>query len=119
MKGIMRAATAFALCALLWGALPAYALAFEELVPMGCAVGIELETDGVAVAGFSEVQTDSGTASPAAEAGMKAGDVITAVNGRSTRSAQELLSALTALEAKTFPMPVMPTKNFFSSFSQA
>ena len=100
MKGTRRAALIFMLCALLLFVLPAYALAFEELVPMGCTVGIELETDGVAVAGFSEVETDGAAASPAAEAGMKAGDVITAVNGRSVRSAQELLSALAALDGE-------------------
>ena len=98
MKGIRRAVLTAWIAALLLAALSVQALAVEELVPMGRAVGIELETDGVAVAGFSEVQTESGPVSPAAEAGMKSGDVITEVNGRATGSAQELLSALTALD---------------------
>ena len=98
MKGKKRAALTAALAGAMLLSLSLPALAVESLVPMGCAVGIELETDGVAVAGFSEIETENGTVSPAAQAGMKSGDVITAVNGRGTRSAQELLSALAALD---------------------
>ena len=97
MKGKKRALGTAALVLLLLMALPMHALAVEALVPMGCAVGIELETGGVMVAGFSEVQTADGALSPAAAAGMKTGDVITAVDGRSTPDAQALLSALTSL----------------------
>ena len=74
------------------------ALAVDELVPMGRAVGIELEAGGVMVAGLSEVETDAGKRAPAAEAGVKVGDVITAVGQRQTRSASELLSALSGLD---------------------
>ena len=74
------------------------ALAVDELVPMGRAVGIELEAGGVMVAGLSEVETDDGVRAPAAEAGLQPGDVITAVGARETRSAAELLSALSALD---------------------
>ncbi len=74
--------------------------AVEELIPMGCAVGIELETGGVVVAGLSEVQTKDGTRSPAAEAGILAGDVITQIGNRSTRNAAELLSAVTSLNGE-------------------
>ncbi len=97
LKGKKRALGTAALVLLLLMALPMHALAVEALVPMGCAVGIELETGGVMVAGFSEVQTADGARSPAAAAGMKTGDVITAVDGRSTPDAQALLSALTSL----------------------
>jgi stage IV sporulation protein B len=106
MKGRRRIAPAAAMAALLLWALPAQALAVGELVPMGCAVGIELETDGVTVAGFSEVKSERGTLSPAAAAGLRSGDVICAVDGRKTQNAQELLSALTALDGKTVELTV-------------
>ena len=97
MKGrknrLRRAALGIVLCAL----LPVQAFAADALVPMGCAVGIELETDGVTVAGFSMVETAEGGVSPAAEAGMKAGDVITSLGERRTRTAAEFLSALAAI----------------------
>ena len=78
--------------------LPGRALAVETLVPMGRAVGIELSADGVMVAGFNDVQTPEGTRSPAAEAGIRTGDLITAVGTRKTTSAAELLTALSALD---------------------
>lgn len=98
MKGRKGAAGTLLLSGLLLFVLPLQALAVDTLVPMGCAVGIELETDGVMVAGFSEIETENGVRSPAAEAGMKAGDVITAVGERRTDGTQSLLSALTALD---------------------
>ena len=45
--------------------LPVGALA-QDLVPVGRAVGIEAETDGLLVASLSKVQTESGEAAPAA-----------------------------------------------------
>ena len=86
--------------------LPVTALAVDSLVPMGCAVGIELDTGGVMVAGLTEVQSDGGARSPAEEAGLKPGDVITAVGQRSTESAAELLSALTALDGSPVEVAV-------------
>ena len=87
------------LCAvLLCLLLPVQALAADELVPMGCAIGIRLETDGVTVAGFSEVETAAGPVSPAADAGLKAGDVITGIGDRPTASAADFLSAMSAAD---------------------
>ncbi len=70
----------------------------EALVPVGRAVGIRMETEGVTVVGFSEVETADGTVSPAADAGLKSGDVIVAVGDRKTDTAAEFLSALAALD---------------------
>lgn len=111
MKGRKGGAVRLALGLLLLCALPAGAFAAEELVPMGCAVGIELETDGVMVAGFSPVQTAEGNASPAESAGLKAGDVITAVNGRETPDAQALLSALASLDGAPAELKVRRNGN--------
>ena len=93
----LRLGAALALVCLL---LPADALAAEGLVPMGCTVGIRLETDGVMVVGFSEVDTEDGPAAPAADAGLKSGDVITAVGDRETRTAAEFLSAMAAADGQ-------------------
>lgn len=62
--------TALALSVWSWAAMP------EELVPVGSAVGIRLETDGLVVVGF-----DADGVSAAKDAGMKKGDVIKRVNG--------------------------------------
>lgn len=61
-------------------ALPVSAYAVE-LIPVGSAVGIEVDVDGVLVDEVSEVITDSGGVYPAKKAGVKIGDVIIGLNG--------------------------------------
>ena len=56
----------------------AAALEAEALVPVGTAVGIDLETDGVVVAGLGDVDTAQGVARPAEDAGLRVGDVVVA-----------------------------------------
>ena len=48
----------------------------RELIPMGCTIGIQMQTDGIIVVGLSEVETEEGMVSPAGEAGVMPGDVI-------------------------------------------
>lgn len=97
-----RNARRFALCltatVLLLSAASADAFAADTLVPMGKTVGIELDSGGVMVAGFAEVETGSGARSPAAEAGMQTGDVITALGECTTRDTAEMLTALSSLD---------------------
>lgn len=93
IKKIMAAITATVLCFM----LSAAALA-ESLVPGGSAVGIRMTTDGVVVAGISEVETSSGKRSPAADAGLKKGDVITRLGGSEIATAQDFKAALSALD---------------------
>lgn len=100
MKGrrtASRFAVGFLLTMLILCASPPVQAA-ESLVPMGRAVGIELETDGVMVAGLNEVEGENGRASPAAQAGLLAGDVITAIGERAVRSAADVLTALSELD---------------------
>ena len=74
---------------------PAHALALEasELVPVGDTVGIEISMEGVMVARAGQVETDSGSVSPAADAGILAGDIIVELNSRSTTTAAQFLTA--------------------------
>lgn len=59
----------------------------ESLVPVGEAVGIAVRTDGVMVSELSEFETGSGKVSPARDAGLLPGDVITAIDNREFDSA--------------------------------
>lgn len=79
---------------ILWSAPSAFA---KELIVGGQAVGIQVETDGVLVAGFTQVETAEGVKKPAEEAGLCEGDVISALNGEKVSSATELIEKLTAL----------------------
>lgn len=47
----------------------------------GQAVGVVLKTDGVQIVGFDAVDTETGELCPAASAGLRAGDMIFALNG--------------------------------------
>ncbi len=67
-----------------------------ELIPMGQAVGIEAETDGLLVTGFTEVETPEGSVSPAKDAGLQVGDVIRMLDGKEVGTAEELREALSA-----------------------
>ncbi len=84
--------------ALLWALLPCTrALALspgDTLTGVGRVIAIELETDGVMVAGFAPVDTDSGSVSPGAEAGLQSGDRIVSVNGENISDDESLLQAL-------------------------
>ena len=89
-----RKAVALALAWLLLApGLPALALDAEELVPLGEAVGIRLQTEGVLVAGLADVETAEGTLRPAEAAGLRVGDVVTAVDGKKTDGAAAFLTA--------------------------
>lgn len=60
-----------------------------ELVPMGTAVGVRLFSDGIMVVGTAQVESDTGSRSPADEGGLEKGDIITRVNDEEVTSAQE------------------------------
>ncbi len=52
-----------------------------KLCPGGMAFGVKLATEGVLVVSLAKLKTDSGGVSPAEQAGIMAGDVISSANG--------------------------------------
>ena len=97
-----------AACALA-ASLQGTALAFDSgktLVPMGNAVGIELQTDGVMVVGLSAVDTGSGSGSPAEEAGIMAGDIIIRVGCTDTGCAADFTDAVSRLTGEPVDVTV-------------
>jgi len=94
MDRLRRAVVFCVVCAALSGA----ALADGALIPGGEAIGIQIEIDGVLVADTNEVETDDGLLSPARDAGIRAGDVITAVNGREVDGAASLSELVSGLD---------------------
>ncbi len=73
----------------------------KRLIPGGQALGIALHTDGVLVVGVSKLQ---GGASPAADCGIRAGDVLRRVDGVSVESSVQLAELIAA--AGDRPLPV-------------
>ncbi|MCL2507693.1 MAG: SpoIVB peptidase [Oscillospiraceae bacterium] len=56
------------------------------VMPVGTAFGIKLYTQGVVVVKTDEVAMLSGVINPAADAGIRPGDIITAIDGRTVES---------------------------------
>ncbi len=66
----------------------------RRLVPVGAAIGVHLETDGLLVIGMSELETERGSRSPAFEAGIRSGDLILEVGRVHVTTARQLREAL-------------------------
>ena len=81
----------------------------DMLSPVGRAVAIELETEGVLVAGLATVETEAGTVCPAGEAGLMPGDRIFAVNGQGVAGSDEFLTVVHA--AGSTPVSLRAERN--------
>ncbi len=79
----------------------------QELVVGGQPVGIKISTDGILVAGVSSVETAEGPCSPAADAGIAEGDIITEISGRKVSSSSDFLDAVSALEGKSAKVGIL------------
>ena len=64
------------------------------LYPGGMAFGVQMKTDGALVVGFSEVETDNGSVSPAEDAGFMVRDVIRSVNEKPVRESIDVTRAI-------------------------
>lgn len=71
-----------------------------QLIPMGHAVGIQIHTGGVTVVGLTSVVTADGDKTPATDAGLKVGDVITHVNQQAIDGAQPFYDAVQATKGE-------------------
>ena len=64
----------------------------RELIPMGCTIGIQMQTAGVIVVGLSDVITQDGAISPAGEAGLLPGDIVKKLGGTDIGSAAAFIA---------------------------
>lgn len=72
-----------------------------KVYPGGQTFGIKLQTNGVLVVGVGEVNGPSGSCMPAADAGIKAGDLITAVGDDPVDSVLSLNEHISESEGKS------------------
>ena len=85
---------AFMLALMLIGGIAAIAAEAKELIPVGRAVGIRLEANGVVIAGIPDTCADGATPSPAKDSGLLVGDIIVKVGGSEITSGEDLKSRM-------------------------
>ncbi len=61
----------------------------SEVYVGGEPFGVKLYTDGLLVVGFDDIETENGLRCPAADAGIKLGDIIIELNGNKVKNAEE------------------------------
>ncbi len=66
----------------------------KKVAVLGLPFGIKLYTDGVLIVNITEFDTNGGTACPAKDGGLKAGDYIIAVEGKKVYSNKEIESII-------------------------
>lgn len=67
-----------------------------RLIPGGMTFGVRFELAGVMIVGFCDVDTGVGRLCPASLAGLKAGDMITGVNGERVKDSAHLATMMDA-----------------------
>ncbi len=82
--------------------LPTSVFASEEqkLIPGGMAFGVKFFTEGAVVLGTTGVETSKGIVSPAKDAGLKTGDIITTAGGKEFKSANDLTQLIAGCGGK-------------------
>ncbi|MCQ2011470.1 MAG: SpoIVB peptidase [Sporolactobacillus sp.] len=70
-----------------------------RLIPGGQSIGVQLSTKGVLVVGYHLVTTTGGEESPGESAGIRVGDVITKINGKSMQSITDVRRLMRAAKS--------------------
>ena len=102
----MKKMAAGLLTAVMLTVLCAASAAALELVPVGRAVGIEMNTDGVLVVGLAQVEAEGGARSPAGDAGVLPGDRIVRLGAREIKNGEDFLAAVAALDGNRVSLTV-------------
>lgn len=71
------------------------------VVPCGIPFGIKMYTDGVLVVSMSDVDTSTGPFNPARSAGIKTGDVIVSIDGKTVTTTEQVADIVEESGGKT------------------
>lgn len=66
------------------------------VIPCGTPFGIKMFTDGVVVVGLTDIDGQQGLCNPAREAGIRLGDIITAINGQKVTANEDVARIVSA-----------------------
>lgn len=85
------------------------------VVPGGDIFGLKLYSDGVMVVGMSDVVTESGSQSPAKNAGLQIGDIIITIDGVKIENSQQTAEIFSKSEGKTLTLSVLRNGEVFET----
>ena len=91
----------------------------DTVIPLGRAVGIKLFSNGVLVVGLSSLDTPEGPASPGRTCGLKAGDVITHMDGSEVDTIEEVQDLLAQHPGETMTLQVQRGEESLQLAAQA
>ncbi|WLD91981.1 SpoIVB peptidase [Alkalihalobacillus sp. AL-G] len=77
-----------------------------RVIPGGQTIGVKLNTVGVLVVGHHLVETSNGDVSPGEKAGIRVGDMITAINGKSIQKLSDVAPIVKKSGKSNQPMRV-------------
>ncbi|MDE5600514.1 MAG: PDZ domain-containing protein, partial [Oscillospiraceae bacterium] len=86
-----------------------------SIIPCGTPFGVKLLTDGVMIINVTSIATKDGNISPAANAGLKAGDVIISIDGVKIKSNQQLRDMVLSSDGKKMKVRYKRQNNDFET----
>lgn len=74
--------------------IPVNAAKYDRVDVGGMPFGVKFFSQGIVVVGFTDIETSSGTKTPAYDAGLRVNDIITEVNGTEVKTSSEFISII-------------------------
>ncbi len=78
-----------------------------HVIPGGISIGVSMHTKGVLVVGLGSIDTEAGRVSPAASAGIKAGDVLLRIDGVEIEGSDHLAELTQIKQGESFCADVL------------
>jgi stage IV sporulation protein B len=82
-----------------------------KLIPSGQSIGVQLNTLGVLVVGYHQIDSTNGRVSPGEVAGIKVGDIISKINGNEITNMSDLTRYLDDIQNKNLPIKITVIRN--------
>lgn len=85
----------------------------QKLMPVGAAVGIHIQTNGLMVLGTADVVSEDGTTASPAENAVREGDYILNVDGEAVKTAGQMVEAIKEKKDEPLQLKVMRDGDIF------